>query len=373
MTSPLLDARSVQILGELFTRTYMSAATYAFESQPYRLPHDASLLERIDGLRKLDRDHATLLASALRTHDLVPEPGVFPYWYRDLNYLTVPFIAGFVTESLETDLAVLDRGLNEIPESASTLRALLAVMRTERAAVLAALAPETEAAQQREDQAYAEASATLRAAREARLAAEKAAEAARKDAERQRKAAELARAAPPTAVPPAAAPSAAVELLDPNEPGITGKEKARRTMLIKRAEKAGATPLAPPAPAAAERLDPSEPGITAKEKARRTMLIKRAEKAGAAPAAAVPAPVVAPAPELADPDEPGISAKEKARRTMMIKRAQQAAAAPAAVPAPADAPQAAPPELLDPDEPGISAKERARRTMMIKRAGKQAP
>ena len=33
-------------------------------------------------------------------HYLVPEPGAFPYWYRDLNYLSVPYMADFVVETL---------------------------------------------------------------------------------------------------------------------------------------------------------------------------------------------------------------------------------------------------------------------------------
>jgi hypothetical protein len=99
-------------------------------------------------------------------------------------------------------------------------------------------------------------------------------------------------AAPASA--PAAAPAAAGGL-DPNEPGISPKEKARRAMLAKRG---GAAPAAVPAAAPA------------------------AAPAPAAAAAPPPAPAAAPTPveEDLDPDEEGISPKEKARRTMLRKR-----------------------------------------------------
>ncbi|MDF1701875.1 MAG: hypothetical protein P1V36_12020, partial [Planctomycetota bacterium] len=174
----------LDLLNELFTRTFIGAGTYVFESQPYAVAEDADLLEQLRAIKEQDRDHATLLAGLLRSHGHVPEPGVFPYWHRDVNYLTVPFMAGFVAESLQTDLDVLARAQVRAPAALEDVHATLQVIGAEREALLAALAPAAVAAKQREAEAYAAASRALREAREARLAAEKAAEAARKEAER---------------------------------------------------------------------------------------------------------------------------------------------------------------------------------------------
>ncbi len=101
--------------------------------------------------------------------------------------------------------------------------------------------------------------------------------------------------APPRSTPPR--PFAGPGLLDPDEPGITAKEKARRQVLRMRAAKSGATGSAPPPPPAAS--------------------------AAPAPPAPVAADAPAPAPELPDPDEPGISAKERARRQVLRMRAKR--------------------------------------------------
>ena len=122
--------------------------------------------------------------------------------------------------------------------------------------------------------------------------------------------------------------------------------------------------------------DPNEPGISSKEKAKRTMMIKRAQKKAAEAAApAAPAPAADPAEGMPDPDEPGISSKEKAKRTMMIRRARlqaekAAAPAPEAKPAPAQSLDEILAAMPDPDEAGISPKEKAKRTVMRKRAQK---
>ena len=230
MTTAALTPELKRLLDEVFTRTYVSAATYLFEAQPFEVAGDAPLLELLAALKDQDRDHATLVANLLRAYGEVPEPGVFPYWHRDLNYLTVPFMAGFVVESLETDLAVLDRALAAAPEGDETLRSALTVMRRERAAHLEALAPRAVEAREREAAAYADASRAVRETRESRLAAEKAAEAARKEAERKAKAEAKAKADAEAAAKAAAAGGAAADpaagMPDPNEPGISSKEKA---------------------------------------------------------------------------------------------------------------------------------------------------
>jgi len=157
----------------------------------------------------------------------------------------------------------------------------------------------------------------------------------------------VAPAAAPVAAAAPAAPAAAV-LLDPGEPGISPKEKAKRQMLKVRAASGAPAPATAPAPvppsapapapadAATALLDPNEPGISPKEKAKRQMLKLRAASgavASGAPSAPVaaataPAPAAAPAVEslpadLGDPNEAGISPKEKARRQMARMRAQR--------------------------------------------------
>ena len=254
---PALPLEVIRHLNDLFTRFYVSAATYVFESDPYTVEGDAPLLDALQALLEEDRTHATLLANLLRMHDLVPEPGVFPYWHRDLNYLTVPYMANFVVESIEEDLRRIDKTGAETPDELRTVHTTLRAIRQERAARLEALrSPATEALV-REAKAYQAATDAVRAVREERVAKEKAA--AQKIAQDAKK----ARSAEPTAA----------ELPDPNEEGISAKEKAKRTMMHKRAQKAA------PAPApAADLSDPNEEGISAKEKAKRTMMIKRAQR-----------------------------------------------------------------------------------------------
>ncbi len=356
-------------LNDLFTRSYYSAAGYVFESQPYVVPADADVLDLLSTIRREDRRHAQLLAGVIDDLEAVPLAGAFPWWYRDLNYLSVPCLAGFVVEALREDLARYAAALAALPPSAPGARATLTAIRREKEALLARLAPVAEAARIREAAEVRARIDARKAARAARLAKEKAAKEAAKKAAGKPAAARAAVAA--------AAPAAAAAL-DPNEAGITPKERARRQMLAKRGAAAatGAPAAAPSAAAAATApaLDPNEAGISAKERARRQMLAKRGGAAAPAPAAPAPAaaPASPPAVDLPDPDEDGISPKEKARRQMLRKRAASggapAPAAAAATPAPAPAPAPAPVEDdLDPEEDGISPKEKARRTMLRKR------
>ncbi len=372
-------------LNDLFTRSYYSATGYVFESQPYVTDGDQDVLTSLRDARRQERSHARMLAQIIESLDRVPEPGAFPYWHRDLNYLTVPYLAGFVIGALEDDVVRYENALADLPANMGLARTMLQSIRAEKLAVLDELRPLAEEAQAREAKAYADEIAAVKKTRMDRLAKEKAAkEAARKaksgasaavagmpdpdepgisNKEKARRTVMRMRAIKSGAAAPAAADPAA-GMPDPNEPGISNKEKAKRTMMIKRARAKGAA-AAPAADPAAGLPDPNEPGISNKEKAKRTMMIKRARAKGAAAApAAAPAD---PAAGMPDPDEPGISNKEKAKRTMMIKRARaKAAAAPAAAAPAEDADPAA--GLPDPNEAGISNKEKAKRTMMIKRA-----
>ena len=49
-------------LDEIFTRSFYSAAGYAFESQPYVVPEDAELLDLLTQIRAGDKRHAVTLA-----------------------------------------------------------------------------------------------------------------------------------------------------------------------------------------------------------------------------------------------------------------------------------------------------------------------
>jgi hypothetical protein len=275
-------------LDDLYTRSAQGPADHVLGAQPFCVPEDADLLEHLEGLRAQERRHATMLAKLFDLLGLVPEAGVFPYWYRDLNYLTVPTLAAFVVEALEDDVGLHDAALRALPAEARLVRATLEATRAEKAASLDALRPRAAAAREREARAY-EAAIEARAAR-------------------------TGRARPKRAAPDAALP-------DPDEPGIPAKERAKRQVMRRRAQQAGAAPApAAAAPSAPGLPDPDEPGISAKERAKRQVMRRRAQQAGAAPAPATPAPS---APGLPDPDEPGITAKERARRQVLRQRARR--------------------------------------------------
>jgi hypothetical protein len=396
---PLDRAHPLRVrLDDLLTRCFYSGAGYVFECDPYVVPEDDELLQVLAAIRADDRRHAHVLGALVQGLGGVPQPGVFPWWDLDLNYLTVPCLARFVLESLEDEEVRYEATIAEWPREDPGGRAALQSILADKRDHAARLAVASEAATKREEEQRKAKTAALKAKRNARIAKEKAAaEAARK--------AKMA-AAKPGAAPVAAKPVAAAgpALLDPKEPGISPKERGRRTVLALRAASGkplAAAPAAAPAAAAAPAPvgaadltslpDPNEPGISPKEKGRRQVLRQRAMAGGGgAPAAAAPAvaPAAAPAAavdvsSLPDPDEPGISPKEKGKRQVMRQRAMAASAAggasgaPAASAAGAAAPAAAPAapvveDLGDPDEPGISPKEKARRTVARMRAKKAA-
>ena len=373
-------------LDALLTRTFYSGAGYVFESDPHVVEEDDALLQAFAKVREGDRRHAHLLGTVIQNRGGVPQPGVFPWWDLDLNYLTVPTIGRFVLESMREELGLFEVLLAAWPANDPGSKATLAWIHADKVQQVADLAPVMAEALAREAATGKSAIEAVKKARTARLAKEKAAaEAAKK--------AKAAGAVKPVAgaAKPAAAPAPTAVDLDPNEPGISKKEKGRRAVMRLRAQHgivtpgataspAAAAPVAAAAPAGGDLPDPNEPGISPKEKAKRQMLKMRAATApvATAPAASVaaPTPAVAPAAgaELLDPNEDGISPKEKAKRQMLKMRA--AAGAPAAAAAPAapaptvTTPSAAPvvEDLGDPDEPGLSPKERARRKVARMRA-----
>ena len=350
-----------QGLDEVFTRAYYSAAGYVFESRPFGSDPDTPLLDHLATMRTEDQRHATLIANLIDMYDEVPEPGVFPYWHRDLNYLTVAYMTGFVVEALQEDLQRIDAAMAVFPEGYRYARTTLRTIRIDKQKQLQELMPLAVEARERDERVGESKIAAIKKTRAARIAKEKAAKAAARKAKAAGGGIDLSKFA------------------DPHEEGISNKEKAKRTVAILRAKKSGAAVAAPAAVSldVSHLPDPDEEGISKKEKAKRTMVRKRELKKLQAQAASAPAPPAGGEIDLShmpDPDEEGISAKEKAKRTMLRKRelkklqAAGASAAPAAAVASAD-PMAG---LPDPDEPGISAKEKAKRTMLRKRAQKKA-
>jgi hypothetical protein len=359
-------------LSDLLTRSFYSGSGYVFESEPYVLAEDDDLMQAFAAVRADDRRHAHVLGTLLQARGAVPQPGVFPWWNLDLNYLSVPCLSRFVARSIEEETRLFEALLSEWPSGDAPGRAALEWILSDKKAHLARLRPLSEAALAREGAEAKRKIDAVKTKRTARIAKEKAAAEAAKKA----KAAGAKGAVP--AAKPTAAPAAAIG--DPNEPGISSKEKGRRFVLRARASKGVGAPAAAPvaaaaavAPAAADLGDPNEPGISPKEKAKRQMArMRAAQGGGTSTPAAAPTPSGPAAADLGDPNEPGISPKEKARRQMARMRAAQGGAAPAAAPAPASprAPAPAVEDLGDPDEPGISPKEKARRQVARMRARK---
>ena len=374
-------------LNVLFSRAYYSASGYVFESRPFHSAADGPMLDAIQRLRLDDRRHAQLLASLIEMYDEVPEPGVFAYWHRDLNYLTVPHMLGFVVEALQDDIAAVDEAAAVFPRNYRFAHTTLREIRRDKDRALQQLLPMAVEAKEREARDYKAAADAIAKARNDRLAKEKAAKAAA----RQKKT--VGAAAAPVSLKDIQVDEAAVVkgMPDPWEAGLSMEENAKRKIArlkaIRDAKKAKAATMQPAAAAAPVPLsevkidedavvkgmpDPWEAGISMEENAKRKIARLKAIKAAkvkASQAGAAAAPAVDPAAGMPDPNEEGISAKEKAKRTMMIKRARAKAAKEAAA-APAAADPAA--GMPDPDEPGISPKEKAKRTMMIKRARKKA-
>ena len=298
MSTLQAPARLHELLGELFTRTYYSAAGYVFESQPFGVADDDKVLNALRDLRRQERGHARMIARVLESLERVPEAGVFPYWHRDLNYLSVAYMSGFVCEALGTDIERLDEAIAIVPKYMGLARRMLESIRTEKAEALSDLEELSKDAKEREAARYVQGRKDLQKRRADRIAKEKA------ELEAKRKG--------------GSAGGAFAHMPDPDEPGISNKERAKRYVLRMRAMKAGGG--AAPGAAAVDPFhdlpDPNEPGISNKEKAKRTMLRKRRQKdvdsgkwqppAGAGGAAD-------PFADLPDPNEPGISNKEKAQ------------------------------------------------------------
>src|SRR5688572_33105061 len=165
----------LEVLNDLFTRAYYSAAGYVFESQPFVVPDDANLLDALSAIRREDRRHAQLLAGVIDDLEAVPLAGAFPYWYRDLNYLGVPFLAGFVAAALVEDVERYDAAIAALPAGAVGAKATLTAIRRDKEAQAAQLAPLATEARARETAATKAKIDARKAARAARLAKEKAA------------------------------------------------------------------------------------------------------------------------------------------------------------------------------------------------------
>lgn len=90
-------------LDALLTRTFYSGAGYVFESDPHVVAEDDALLQAFATVREGDRRHSHLLGTVIQNRGGVPQPGVFPWWDLDLNYLTVPTLGRFVLDSMRED------------------------------------------------------------------------------------------------------------------------------------------------------------------------------------------------------------------------------------------------------------------------------
>ncbi len=417
MTTLTFTEAQRDLLNAAFNRSYYSAAGYVYESRPFLVPEDRALIDDLKALRLDDRRHAMLLAQLIETYDEVPQPGTFAYWHRDVNYLTLPTMLGFVAEAMQDDIAVIDAALAAFGPEHRLVHTTLRTIRQEKDRRLHLLLPLAADALEREARAYAEGAAAIRKAREAREAKAKAAKAGAKG-----KAAAPRRSLHDVQVDEA---KAIAGLADPFEAGISMRERTRRKiarLVAIRAAKRSAvgadvsaaaeidwrTVVVDEAAIRAALPDPSEAGLSPRERTARKIArlkaVKDAKKAkargGAAPAAAAkPAPAPG-AGELTpaalgvpDPDEPGIPPKEKAKRKIAYNRAKKdaearGASAPAASAASTSAPPSAEPAaapsggakdlspaalgVLDPDEPGISPKEQGRRRVLYNRARKQA-
>ena len=119
-------------LDDLLTRCFYSGAGYVFESDPHAVPEDAPLLGVLAQIRQEDRRHAHVLASLIQARGGVPQPGVFPWWNQDLNYLTVPTVARFVLESMQEEAGHYDALLAAWPADDPGGRAALSSVRADK-------------------------------------------------------------------------------------------------------------------------------------------------------------------------------------------------------------------------------------------------
>ena len=388
-------------LARVFSRSYYSAAGYLYESRPFLTAADASLMDDVRALRMDDRRHALLLAQLVEAYDEVPEPGVFAYWYRDLNYLTLPYMMGFLCEATQDDIATIDEALTHFGASHRLVETTLRTVRHDKVERLALLQPLAEEAAKRETADYAAGTAALNKARADRLAAEKAA----RDAKRGKKG--KAGAAPTMSIYDVKVDEAAAVkgLPDPFEAGVSMEERAKRKIARLAAIRAAKRKvIAASAPAAAIQVDPStvqvdeaaiiaklpdpfEAGVSMEERTKRKVarlkavkdakIQKAREMASAGGSAAAAAEITPQSLGMADPAEEGISPKEKAKRQIQFMRAKKKAekeqAAGGAAPA-AAGPDLSPAALgvADPDEPGIDNKEKGKRRVLYNRAKKKA-
>jgi len=93
-------------LDDLLTRSFYSGPGYVFESEPWVVPEDDALLQAFAEIRDQDRRHAHVLGVLIQQRGGVPQPGVFPWWNLDLNYLSVPTLAKFVLEALDEEITL---------------------------------------------------------------------------------------------------------------------------------------------------------------------------------------------------------------------------------------------------------------------------
>src|SRR5262245_31575015 len=169
-------------LEDLLTRAFYSGAGYVFESDPFVVPEDSDLLAALSSIREDDRRHAHVLGTLLQARGAVPQPGVFPWWNLDLNYLTVPCLGRFVVETLDQETGMYRGLVSDWPHDDPAGRAALEWILTDKTDHLSRLRPVVEAALAREAAAYRAEIAALKTRRAAKQAKAKAAADAAKKA-----------------------------------------------------------------------------------------------------------------------------------------------------------------------------------------------
>jgi hypothetical protein len=122
---------AVRLVNEALSREYNSVSTYVLHSSPWTSPADEPALKALEEVRAAQDQTASWLTTRLR-EDLGAGPTVraFEYWKRDLNYLSIPYLARFCCEHFERVAAEYDALLKENADDA-VLKPILTRLRDE--------------------------------------------------------------------------------------------------------------------------------------------------------------------------------------------------------------------------------------------------
>ena len=91
--------QSVRALNDAISREYNSVAEYVLHSSPFTVPGDDGALKAFGEIRDAQAATASWLTTRLREDfGAGPTLRAFEYWKRDLNYLSVPYLARFAAD-----------------------------------------------------------------------------------------------------------------------------------------------------------------------------------------------------------------------------------------------------------------------------------